>query len=70
MRKKTDTSPAPAVEADSQAVATPVRPITDEYTKADKAEAFDVRPSEPVSIIAGNRVLFMGEGLREIRITR
>lgn len=39
-------------------------------TMAIADEAFDVRPSETVSIVAGNRVLFLGKGLRGVTIIR
>lgn len=62
MKKTVNGNMTPTTETADKAVATP--------TKANAEEAFDVRPSETVSIVAGNRVLFLGEGLKEIRITR
>ena len=78
MKSKTSATITPDVETAGKAVATthsesfrtPEAPISDEKVVADAVEAFDVRPSETVSIVAGNRVLFLGEGLKEIRITR
>ena len=70
MKSKTSATITPDVETAGKAVATPEAPISDENVVADAVEAFDVRPSETVSIVAGNRVLFLGEGLKEIRITR
>ena len=70
MKSKTSATITPDVETAGNAVATPEAPISNEKVVADAVEAFDVRPSETVSIVAGNRILFLGEGLKEIRITR
>jgi hypothetical protein len=43
-------------------------PDTETAEKAVAAEAFDVLPSETVSVIAGNRLLFHGQGLTGITI--
>ena len=68
MKSKTSATITPDVETAGKAVATPEAPISNEKVVADAVEAFDVRPSETVSIVAGNRVLFLGEGLKEVRI--
>lgn len=70
MKSKASANITPDVETVGKAVATPETPISDEKVMGEYVEAFDVRPSETVSIVAGNRVLFLGEGLKEIRITR
>ena len=70
MKKTANENMTPDTETAEKAVATPETPISDDMVVADTVEAFDVRPSETVSIVAGNRVLFLGEGLKEIRITR
>ncbi|MBR2226780.1 MAG: hypothetical protein IJ893_02805 [Bacteroidales bacterium] len=62
MKKTVNENMTPDTETAEKAVATPKKAIAD--------EAFEVRPSETVSIIAGDRVLFLGDGLKEIRITR
>lgn len=62
MKKTVNENMTPDTETAEKAVATP--------TKAIAEEAFDVLPSETVSIIAGNRVLFHGQGLTGIAITK
>ncbi|MBQ3478156.1 MAG: hypothetical protein IJH25_08300 [Clostridia bacterium] len=70
MKKTNQENIAQDTETAGKAVATPKKGIPDETVAVDSAETFEVRPSETVSIVAGNRVLFLGEGLREIRITK
>lgn len=62
MKSKTNENIIPGAETAEKAVATPAKGIAE--------EVLDVRPSETVSIVAGNRLLFLGEGLKEIRIKR
>ena len=68
MKSKASANITPDVETAGKAVATPEAPIFDEKVMGEYVEAFDVRPSETVSIVAGNRVMFLGEGLKEVRI--
>lgn len=68
MKSKASANITPDVETAGKAVATNEAPISDEKIAGEYVEAFDVRPSETVSIVAGNRVLFLGEGLKEVRI--
>lgn len=39
-------------------------------SRTESCRSYDVNPGETVSIIAGNRVLFLGKGLKEIRISK
>lgn len=71
-KRKTNAITDQPAEAVQEAVATVTEAVKKPAVKkpADSAEAFGVRPSETVSIIAGNRVLFLGAGLKEITIKR
>ena len=62
MKKTVDANMTPTPETAEKAVATPKKAIAE--------ESFDVLPSETVSVIAGNRVLFLGEGLCGVTIKK
>lgn len=81
MKKTVNENMTPDTETAEMAVATPETPektdalempiSSEEVSTVEDAVAyFDVRPSEPVSIIAGNRVLFMGQGLKAVTTVR
>ncbi len=69
MKSKVSANIDQDVEKDVDAVAT-AENVSSDVESVQHTTSFEVRPSETVSIVAGNRILFVGSGLKKIRITR
>ena len=69
MKSKVNANIDQDVEKDVDAVAT-AENVSSDVESVQHTTSFEVRPSETVSIVAGNRILFVGSGLKKIRITR
>ena len=62
MKDKPKENTGQTVKTAEKAVATP-------HTATEKATSYSVRPTETVSIVANDRLLFFGTGLTGITIT-
>ena len=69
MKSKVSANIDQDAEKDVDAVAT-AENVSSDVESVQHTTSFEVRPSETVSIVAGNRILFVGSGLKKIRITR
>lgn len=65
MKSKTKENIAPAAEAAANDVATAETPAS----KETGGVVFVVRPSQRVSIVADDKVLYLGEGLKQITVS-
>ena len=68
MKSKASGNNTPDVETIGKAVATSEAPASIKSASPVGADHFDVLPSETVSVIANNRILFLGQGLTGITV--